>query len=110
MVWRNKYANRGRPKKMFKKSDDKKHYALGGIPMTIVNGKIKYAQMIPNKFLNWFADEGDIERDEAVLPVGDGSFIRRHIYEVRFDIEEDDESDDERRKREYKEWWEKRKI
>ena len=108
----------GRPKKTFKKSDDRKHYALGGIPMGIKNGKVIYLQQVRNDYsikksrgdeVIYFDSESE-ERRNAVLSIGDGSFIRRHIYEVRFDIAEDDETDDERRKREYGEWWEKRKI
>jgi hypothetical protein len=76
------------------------HLSLGGIPMEIRNGKITYKQYIPNHY----SDDEEKEREKAELPTGDGDFVRRHIYEVRFDIK--DETDDERRKREYKEWWE----
>jgi hypothetical protein len=76
---------------------------LGGIPMIIRNGKIDYAW----KKTKWHKDKESFKEDEErfhLLPQGEGSFIRRHIYETRFGIE--DETDEERRRREYKEWWE----
>jgi len=108
----------GRPKKMFKKSDERKQHSLGGIPVEIKNGKIRYIQIVPNDYsikkerggeLIYFDAESE-ERLDSVLLEGEGNFIRRHIYEVRFDIDEDDETDDERRRREYKEWWENQKV
>ena len=77
---------------------------LGGIPMTIRRGKITYAQLVPHNYTkddkgNYF-DKESIERQNPVQR--ESSFIRRHLYETRFGIE--DESEDERRKREYKEW------
>jgi len=97
----------GRPKSTFKKSAERQHYSLGGIPMKVVNGRVGYAQIIP---YIWSYFNEEIAVEDTYLPTGDGSFVRRHIYEVRFDIEEEDETKDERRKREYKEWWEKRKV
>lgn len=114
MAWRNKYKARGRPKKMFRKSDDRKHHSLGGIPMEIKDGKIVYAQQVRDEYsikkerggeIIYFDSESE-ERRDATLPTGEGSFIRRHIYEMQFEIDDEGETDEERRKREYKEWWE----
>jgi hypothetical protein len=91
-------------KKKAKPIRENRHLALGGVPMKVSNGKIEYAWKFLRK--SWtYSDQEEIERDNAILPEGDGDFVRRHIYEVRFDIH--NETDDERRKREYKEWWDK---
>jgi len=100
----------GRKKKQFP-LEYRKHKSLGGIPMKIVTSKgVTYKQTVPynyvyNKERKEYIDEEMIEREYAPLPEGEGSFIRRHIYEMRFDIK--DESNKERRKREYKEWIER---
>jgi hypothetical protein len=94
MVRRNKYLKRGRPRK-------KHTVPLGGIPMKVKNGRVMYAgKSIP---MNNTTEE--VQRGKAVLPSGEGNFIRRHIYEMRFGIL--DETYEERRKREYKEWWDR---
>jgi len=112
-----KKGNLGRPKKRFRKGDKRKHKSLGGIPMKInKKGNIVYAGIVPNNYQKkydkhhgtYYEDSESKERGNATLPVGRGNFIRRHIYEIRFDIK--DETEDERRKREYKEWWEKRRV
>ena len=96
----------GRRKKEFKKSGVK---SLGGIPMKIKDGKISYAQYVPKNYS--IGENGEpydsesIQRKHAVLPTGNGDYIRRHLYEVKFEIRED-ETDEERKKREYREWWE----
>ena len=99
-------GKRGRPKKLrpLRYNHTK---SLGGIPVKCKNGKISYTQFIPknygtDKYGEYF-DEESAERDKAELPDGEGSFIRRHVYETRFEIGE--ETEEERRKREYKEWW-----
>lgn len=74
-------------------------------------GRMVYAQKVPNNYTTLpggsYTDAEQGERNNATLPQGEGSFIRRHIYEMRFSIRSE-ESDDERRKREYLEWWEKK--
>jgi len=105
---------RGRPYKIFKKSDKRKHKALGGIPVKITKTrKIKYVQIISKNYNikrerggeQIYFDSESEERRDSILPTGDGDFIRRHIYEMKFNIRSE-ESNDERRKREYLEWWE----
>ena len=69
----------------------KPNRSLGGMPMKIKNGKITYAHPLrnPDKMWNrpwWLKDSEELERDDAELPEGEGNFIRRHIYEMRFDI------------------------
>lgn len=90
----------------------RKHKSLGGIPMKLTKNtkKVAYKQKIPDNFSycqdkEEYIDSESIEREYATLPEGEGSFIRRHIYEMRFDI--NNENNEERRKREYKEWIEK---
>ena len=103
---------RGRPKAKYPIRGNQ-HHALGGIPMTIRNGKIRYKQIVPHNYgVNKdgeFEDEESLERERAVLPIGVGNFIRRHIYELRYDIKTH-ENDQERRKREYEEWWNKQNV
>jgi hypothetical protein len=104
---RNKQKCMGRPK-VEKPKRFNYNERLGGVPMVIKKGKIDYVWSRPAFCWN-HKDIEEIEREEAEMPTGEGDFVRRHIYEVRFDIK--DETDDERRKREYKEWWEeKRKV
>lgn len=113
-VRRNKYKKAGRPKRRFKKSAERQHKSLGGIPMKVARGKIDYAIYVPHNYTKkydksrgtYYEDEESAERENATMPEGEGDFIRRHIYEVRFGI--DEETDDERRKREYREWWERK--
>ena len=97
----------GRRKKEFKKSGVK---SLGGIPMKIKDGKIIYAQYVPKNYSidgnGEPYDSESIQRKYATLPTGDGNYVRRHLYEVKFEIRED-ETEDERRKREYREWIER---
>ena len=95
---------KGRPKKV---SPQQYNYLsrLGGIPMKCQNGQIDYVWKPNCSNKNIKADE--IMRENAVLLSGDGSFVRRHLYEMRFNISSEAEPDDERRKREYKEWIEK---
>jgi hypothetical protein len=83
---RSKHNNVGRPRKYNK-------VPLGGIPMKCVNGKISYTQYVPMKY--WYnhisgtyEDKESIERKKAQLPIGLGSFQRKHIYEMRFDLDE----------------------
>jgi hypothetical protein len=75
--------------------------------MEIKKGKVVYAQIVPDNYTELpdgtCTDAEAEERKSAVLPIGRGDFIRRHIYEMRFGIGE--ETDDERRQREYLEWW-----
>ena len=100
----------GRRKKLYP-LQSRKHKSLGGIPMKLdKNKKVIYAQYVPHDYSyclerEEYIDEEMIEREYATLQEGEGSFIRRHIYEMRFGIK--DESDKERRKREYKEWIER---
>lgn len=97
----------GRPKKRTPLRHSP-HKSIGGIPMKVRKGSIVYAQKIPDNYSvidKKPTDAEEEERSKATMPTGDGSFIRRHIYETRFGIGE--ETEDERRKREYKEWWER---
>ena len=86
--------------------EGRQHKSLGGIPMKIKNGKIMYAQIVPKNYTkdeqgNYY-DQELIERQNPVQQ--EPSFIRRHIYEVRFNIT--NEPLEERRKKEYKVWME----
>ena len=97
MVRRKKYIKIGRPSKV------KPNYLnycsrLGGLPMKCKNGKITYA---------WKPFVKDFENPLPIVDAGEENFIRKHIYEMRFNIPPEEESDDERRKREYKEWIER---
>lgn len=90
----------GRPKKMnplYKYP----HKSLGGIPMKCENGRIFYAQYVPHNY------NKVVVRKNIVLDQEEGDFVRRHIYETRFNISSEMESNDDRRKREYKEWIER---
>ena len=93
----------GRRKKLMPETKRKQECYLGGIPMKVVNGKIVYAS---NRWC-WHRSNTDnpihVKATFPTMPVD--SFVRRHIYNMRFNIIDEDE--DERRKREYKEWWEK---
>jgi len=101
-----KYKKAGRPRKAFPK-----HLThverLGGMPMKCENGRIMYKYNLKKAYNDsWVSNkmsQEEVERIDAPLPQGEGSFVRRHIYEIRFGIE--DETDKERRKREYEEWW-----
>ena len=107
MVRRNKYAKRGRPKKVY---PTYLNYSkrLGGIPVKVKNGKVMYDYNINRSvYTKWASNkisDEEVERLNAPLPQGDGSFIRKCIYEIRFGIR--NETNKERRKREYEEWWE----
>jgi len=106
MVRINKYSKKGHPKKIYP-LDEYPHKRLGSIPMKISNkGKIVYAQRVPHNYdkdaNGDYHDMESIERSKAVVPVRVGSFIRRHIFDTRFQ----EESEESRRKREYKEWME----
>jgi hypothetical protein len=111
MVRRNKYNKIGRPKKAFPlaKYDYKR---LGGIPMTIKNGKVQYRSKVPRAYGKTkdgaYYDDESIEREQAILPTGLGSFVRRHVYEMRYAIGE--KTLDEIRKEEYLKWWNKQNI
>jgi hypothetical protein len=98
IMMKKKYNSEGRPRK-------NRSCLLGGIPMVVKNGKVTYAwkQSINRTWRD--KDSEELEMEQATLPLESDNFVRRHIYEMRFDIE--DEDDDERRKREYKEWIEK---
>ena len=106
----------GRPKKRFPKRAGRMHKSLGGIPMKVVDGRIKYKQYVPHNYTKkygkergtYFEDKESVERKNAVIHQGRGDITRIMIYEIRFDIKR--ETDHERRKREYKEWWEKRRV
>lgn len=95
----------------------RQYKAIGGIPMRIVNGKIKYAQYVPHNYTKkydkergtYYEDEETVERNNAVIHQGKGNIARIMIYELRHNMV-DDETDEERRKREYREWWEREKI
>jgi len=102
---RMKYGTKGKRRKVGA------YKSLGGIPMIIKNGQIKYAVQVPKEYcwydyeLGSWTDAEEQMRKYATLNTGNGSFIRRHIYETKFAIGE--ETEDERRKREYREWIEK---
>jgi len=85
----------------------RQHRALGGIPMKVVNGKVRYAQYVPKHYSidenGEPYDSESIERKNATLQTHSGNYVRRHLYEMKFGFRED-ETDEERRKREYKEW------
>ena len=112
MVRRNKYKKKGGQIKRFCKSGKRQHKALGGIPMTVVNGKIQYQTYVPHHYTKkydtkqgiYYEDKESVERRNAIIHHGRGNIARIMIYELRFDIKR--ETDDERRKREYREWWE----
>jgi len=113
---RNIRSRRGQPKKVMPLTEYH-HKSIGCIPMKITkSGKIVYKQIVPKNYstrevngeVECFDSESD-ERKNSILSTGEGSFIRRHVYEIRFNIRTD-ESDDERRKREYKEWIENEEV
>lgn len=98
---------RGRLRKS-RKLSKQPYKSLGCIPMKVKKGVIAYKQKIPNNYSiidKIPTDAEEQERGCATLPIGEGSFIRRHIYEMRFGIGE--ETEEERRKREYEEWWDR---
>ena len=111
---RNIRSRKGHPSRLHPHNKEP-HKKLGGIPMGVTKaGNIVYKQRVPKNYstkrerggeLIYFDAESE-ERRDSPLPIGEGSFIRRHIYETRFGIRTE-ETDEERRKREYKEWIEK---
>ena len=84
----NKRVKPGRPAKLY-------HKNLGGIPMIIKDGRVAYAERVP-----YGVHSNELEHKKAAMPIGTGSFIRRHIFDMRFP----DESEQDRQKREYREW------
>jgi len=79
------------------------------IPMGIKNGRIVYLKRVNHK-KKFDYDAEQVERSKAVLPRGEGSFIRRHIYEFRFGIEPECEKKRLTRSDIYENWEYWRKV